>query len=116
MSAQQSMPKTIPATTAHRNFAELIKRTYSGKEHFIVERGGLPVVAIISMAEYESLMQERERHEQDKQKRLKRFQEHARAFGAEVERRGITEEQLMAELEKDRQEVYEEYYGDNQDR
>lgn len=109
------MPRTIPATTAHRNFAELIKRTYSGKEHFIVERGGLPVVAIISMAEYESLMQERERHDQDQQERLKRFQQAARAIGKAAEKSGLTEEQLMAELEKDKQKVYEEYYGDNQD-
>ena len=115
MSAQQSMPKTIPATTAHRNFAELIKRTYSGKEHFIVERGGLPVVAIISMVEYESLMKERKNQEQDKKERLKRFQAATRAIGEAVEKSGLTEEQLMVELEKDKQEVYEEYYGDNQD-
>ncbi len=106
------MPKTIPATTAHRNFAELIKRTYSGKEHFIVERGGLPVVAIISMTEYESLMKEREHREQDKQRRLKRFQEAARAIGEEVAKSGLSEEELMAEMEKIREQVYEDYYGD----
>jgi prevent-host-death family protein len=116
VSEQASIPVTIPATKAHRDFADLIRRTYSGKEHFIVERGGLPVVAIISMTEYEELMQERERHGQDKERRIKQFRAAARAIGEEVAKSGLTEEQLIAELEKDKQDIYEEYYGDNQDR
>ena len=54
MSQQLSTPITIGATKIHRNFAEIIRRAYSGEEHFIVEKDGLPVVALISMAEYEA--------------------------------------------------------------
>jgi prevent-host-death family protein len=107
MPSQPSTPVTIPATTVHRNFSDIIRRAHSGKEHFIVERDGLPVVVILPMAEYEEFLLERERKE-----RLRQFQEAARAIGEEIERRGITEEQLMAELEKTREALYQERYGD----
>jgi prevent-host-death family protein len=104
------MPITIPATQAHRQFGDLVRRAFSGKEHFIVEKDGLPVVAILSMAEYEDLMKERERRE----KRLHQFRQLAREIGQEYERQGLTEEEVLAELEKTREEVYKEQYGDNQ--
>jgi prevent-host-death family protein len=96
----------------HRKFGELIRRAYSGREHFIVEKDGLPVVVILSVAEYEKLAMERER--QDREERLQRFKQIAREMGEEIERRGITEEQMMAELKEIRREVYEEHYGGNQ--
>ena len=104
------MPVTIPATKAHRKFGDLIRRAFSGQEHFIVEKDGLPVVAIISMAEYEELMKERERRDQ----RLQRFRELTREMGEEFQRRGISEEQMMEELEKSKERVYQERYGDSQ--
>jgi prevent-host-death family protein len=110
--SHKSMPVTIPATKAHRQFGDLIRRVFSGKEHFIIEKDGLPVVAIISMDEYDELLRERERREQH----LKQFRKAARAIGGEFERRGLTEEQIMTELEKTKQEVYQEYYGDDQSR
>lgn len=111
MTSRPSMPITIPATIAHRQFGDLIKRAFSGREHFIVEKDGLPVVAILSMAEYQELMQERERLEQDKQERLKKFRKAARAIGEEIERQGLTEDEVMAKLEETRQRLYEENYG-----
>lgn len=108
MSSQKSMPITIPATVAHRQFGDLVRRAFSGKEHFIVEKDGLPVVAIVSMSEYEELMKERERREE----RLRRFEQHARAITAEVEQRGLSEEDVEAQVEAVRQRLYEEHYGD----
>lgn len=105
MALKESVPVTITATTAHRQFGELVRRAFSGKEHFIVEKDGLPVVAIISMAEYEELLREREI-------RLKQFQSAAKAIGEEYERLGLTEEEVMHQLEEAKREVYEEYYGD----
>jgi prevent-host-death family protein len=105
---RKSTPTKVPATDVHRNFGDLVRRTYSGQEHFIVERDGLPVVAIISMAEYEELMQERERREE----RLRKFEQSARAIGEEIERQGLTEEEVMAKLEEAKEEVYQAYYGD----
>ena len=107
MSSQRSMPVTIPATMAHRQFGDLVRRAFSGKEHFIVEKDGLPVVAIVSMADYEELMKEREQREE----RLKRFREAARNIGAEYERQGLSEDDVLAELETTRVEVHQEQYG-----
>jgi len=107
----KSMPVTINATTAHRQFGDLIKRAFSGKEHFIVEKEGLPVVAILSMTEYEELMKEREQFEQEKQRRLQRFETAARAIGKEIEKNGMTEEDMDALVEETRQRLFEEKYG-----
>ena|SRR5258708_2922058 len=109
MSSQKSMPVTVPANQA--NFTDLIHRATSGKEHFIVEEEGKPVVAIISKQEYDDLMQDHEAYEQDKQVRLKKFREAARSIGKAIEESGMTEEQLMEELEKDKEAVYQKYYG-----
>jgi prevent-host-death family protein len=98
---------TVPATTAHRQFGDLLRRAFSGKEHFLVEKDGLPVIAILSISEYEELMQERERREA----RLKKFQEAARAIGEEIERQGLSEEDVLAQLEETREQVYQKHYG-----
>ena len=113
MASEKSTPVIIPATQAHRKFGDLIRRVYSGKEHFVVEKDGLPVAAIISVQEYEALMEERDQWEQDRQARLKQFQETARAMGEEIARLGLTEEEVMAALEKTKAEVYQDYYGSN---
>lgn len=109
MALRKSIPVNIPATKAHRNFGDLIRRVFSGKEHFIVEKDGLPVVAIISMAEYEQLMKEREQH--DQQARLRQFTEAARAIGDEVAKTGLSEEELLATVEEVRQRLHDERHG-----
>jgi AbrB family looped-hinge helix DNA binding protein len=50
--------------------------------------------------------------QEERVRRAREFYELVRPFGEEVARRGITEEELMAELEKDKAAVYEKYYGD----
>jgi len=109
MSEQKSTAVTVPATDVHRNFGELLRRAFTGQEHFIVEKDGLPVVVIISKAEYDSLMAEHEA--QDKARRLKEFRENARAIGEEIEKLGLTEEDVMAKVDEVRQQLYEERYG-----
>ncbi len=105
-SSEKSMPVTISSTDVQRQFGQVVRRTYSGKEHFIVERDGLPVVAIISMNEYEDYMRER-----DRQARLREFREATRAMGEDVEAQGLTEEDTEAKVEEVRQRLYEERHG-----
>ncbi|HEC23076.1 MAG TPA: type II toxin-antitoxin system Phd/YefM family antitoxin [Chloroflexi bacterium] len=105
----KSKPVTVPATFAHRKFGDLIRRAFAGREHFIVEKDGLPVVAIISITEYEALMEERRQRED----RLRRLEEHARALGEEAAQRHISEEQLLEELRETRQEIYREEYDNS---
>ncbi len=61
-----------------------------------------PSVTLLSTTEYEQLLH---------YKRLAVFNEFTRQFGREVERRGLTEEELMIELEETKREVFEEQYG-----
>jgi len=44
-------------------------------------------------------------------KRLAVFNDFTRRFGQEVEKQNLTEEELMAELEETKREVFEEQYG-----
>jgi prevent-host-death family protein len=104
------MPVTIPATKVHRSFHEVVKRVVSGREHFIVERDDLPVVAIISMAEYEEFVKQQRLQEQ----RIERFKQLARSAGEEAERQGLTEEDVERMVEETRKELHQENYGDNQ--
>ncbi|GEM_PF-1591775 len=108
MSIPTSERLVIEAVQAQHNFDDLFQRASQG-ELVIVEKEGSPAVAMISIAEYETLIQRREQAEQEE--RLRRFEQAARAIGEEVERLGITEEQMMEELEKTREEVYREFYG-----
>ena len=48
--------RTVTATEAQNRFGALIKRAYADEEHLIVERGGIPVVAIVPMQDYERLV------------------------------------------------------------
>lgn len=92
----------INATEGHRSFGKLLKRVYNSDEHLVVERDGFPVAVMMSYQEYQEFQQ---------RQALVAFDRFSREFGDELERRGITEDELLAELEKDRQELYEEKYG-----
>ena len=92
------MPATITATEAKNRFGEVIRRVYKNGETLIVERGGLPVMAIVPMQEYQM---SREQY----------FVGFSRQLGCMAERQGLTEDQLLQELEEDKQAVYRETYG-----
>jgi prevent-host-death family protein len=92
----------IPASELHRSAAKTIKRVALNDEHVVVERDGYPVAVMLSYQEYERIMRERA---------ATLHRKLARALGAEAERQGITEENLMEELEEDKRQVFEERYG-----
>lgn len=60
-----------------------------------------PAVVLLSSAEYKQLL---------RYKRLFEFNEFTRQFGQEVEKRGLTEEELINDLEEAKREVFEEQY------
>lgn len=47
-----SQVTTISATQMHQKRGEMIKRCVRDKEHFIIERDGIPLVALIPIEEY----------------------------------------------------------------
>lgn len=93
----------VHMTELHRQLSQIIRQVALSDKHYIVEKGGLPVAALLPMSEYERLVRD---------SKLKDFEHHARKLGEEAKRRGITEEQLLAELEETKKEVYQEMYGD----
>jgi prevent-host-death family protein len=48
--------RMVTATEAKNRFGEIIKSAYLQEEHLIVQRGGIPVVAIVPMQDYERLI------------------------------------------------------------
>ena len=53
-------PKTIPAVQARVHLGDIMNRAFKKGESFIVEKSGIPIIAIVSAAEYTQLTQERE--------------------------------------------------------
>ena len=98
---------TLRSTEVQRNFREVVNRAGSGHEHIVVERDGLPVIVMLSVAEYTLLIRE---HEQ-RQERLKQFEATARRIGEEIERSGLSEEEILSQLEETQRQVYDERYG-----
>ena len=56
MNKSQPTVRIVTATEAKNKFGEIIKRAYATDEHLIVEKSGIPVVAIIPMADYQQLV------------------------------------------------------------
>jgi prevent-host-death family protein len=95
----------INASELHRAAGKMLKRVALQDEHLVVERDGYPVAVLLSYPEYENLMHMRA---------LAAHRELVNALGQEAERQGLSEEQLMAELEKDKRAAYNASYGSNQ--
>jgi prevent-host-death family protein len=51
------MIETIPITKARINLGEVIKRVHLNKENFILEKGGIPVAAILDIDEFEDWLE-----------------------------------------------------------
>jgi prevent-host-death family protein len=92
----------VNASELQRSSGKMLKRVAVAKEHLVVERDGYPVAVMMSFEEYEELMRERA---------LAAHRDLVITLGKEVERQGLTEEQLMEQLEASKRRVYEERYG-----
>ncbi len=98
----KSVERKISATEMRRNFGAVVRSLRQGREHAIIQTGGQPVAVLLSIAEYERLMG---------CDRLAVFNEFARNLGEEVETRGLSEEEVLADFEETRREVAEAQYG-----
>lgn len=102
MAERVPMAKVIGATEVRNNLGTLLNRVHRGKEQLVVEKLGIPVAAIISIKDYERY---RSLLVQEYHKEL------GRKLGTAAKAQGLTEEQLIADMEEDRQAVYDEIYG-----
>jgi hypothetical protein len=106
MATQKSNPAVVSATQVQRKFGDIVRRINRENVHFIVEKEGLAVMAIIPMTEYQEFIKEREEHEKGRKERLQRFREAARRVGEKIEELGLTEEELDAQVEIARKEYH----------
>lgn len=103
MAVKLPMKRTIGATEARNNLGQLLNRVHEREEHLVVEKLGIPVAAMISIDDYEQY------------RRLLAavmLKDLGRKVGAEAKRQGLTEEQLIEEMEEDRAAIYQELYGE----
>ena len=52
----------VHMTEMHRQLGQVIRKVALSDEHFVVEKGGLPVAVMLSMSEYERLVKEWKRN------------------------------------------------------
>jgi prevent-host-death family protein len=97
-----SIKTVIGATEVRNQFGKLLKEVHRGEKHFVVEKAGIPVAALISMREYEEFR---------RWLSIKLLNEMGRKLGAAAEQQGLTEERLIEEMEEDRRAVYAQTYG-----
>jgi prevent-host-death family protein len=97
-----SMKTVIGATEVRNRFGQILKEVHRGEKHYVVEKGGIPVAALISMQEYEEFRQWLAQ---------KLHHQLGRALGVEFRRQGISEEKLIEDMEQDRKAIYEQTYG-----
>lgn len=95
--------RIITVTELRRNFPLVVKRIHQKHEHTVIESKGVSVAVILSVEEYEKLT--------SVQNAKAAFRDFSRNLGREVEKLGITEEELMADLEITKRKVFEEQYG-----
>jgi len=50
------MVNRLPLTKARVNLGALIRRVHNNKEHFILEKDGIPVAALLDVDEYEDYL------------------------------------------------------------
>jgi prevent-host-death family protein len=64
---QRIETETVPASQARQRFGELIKQVYHRRSRVVVEKGGIPVIALVSVPDLERWTRlERERDERYK--------------------------------------------------
>src|SRR4051794_40123903 len=97
-----SMKSVVGATEVRNNFGMFLSQVYRGEEHLVVEKGGIPVAALIGMREYEKFQQ---------WLATQLLDEIGPKLHAAAQRQGLTEEKLLELMDEDREAIYQKEYG-----
>ena len=92
----------INASQTKQELETLLNRITDADERIVIERDGDPVAVMMSYQEYKTYRQQMAHH---------LLTEIGKKLGAEVEKQGLTEEQLIEEFRETRQELFNEKYG-----
>jgi prevent-host-death family protein len=96
-----SMKNIVGATEVRNHFGKFLRQVYRGEEHLVVEKGGIPVAALIGMREYEKFQQ---------WQAAQLINELGPKMHAVAQQHGLTEEQLLELMEEDRDAIYKQEY------
>ena len=102
MDGKKTNMSKINATEARQYFGKVIQRAYSGDEHLVVEKNGLPVVVILSIKDYEEMR---------KATALQNLQELNKSLNRKAQKIGLTEEELEKRVEETERGIFKELYG-----
>ncbi len=100
-----SSQRFISATQARRDFDAILRRLGKRREHTVIRSEGAPIAVLLPMAEYEQLVATK--------RRKSAFRNFARHLGVEVEKRGLSEEQFLGELEKTKRQMFAKQNGNS---
>lgn len=65
MRVRKPVTQTMSASETRQNFSEVVNRVYRGEERVVIERSGVPVVAIISPKDFERFQEFERRRDAD---------------------------------------------------
>ena len=100
--SRKPMMSVVNATEARQNFGKIISRAYSGQEHLVIEKNGLPVVVVLSVQDYERLRQEAA---------MQNLVEMGEALSEKAKRKGLSPESLLEQEERVKEDIFEDLYG-----
>ncbi|MBI5349765.1 MAG: type II toxin-antitoxin system Phd/YefM family antitoxin [Chloroflexi bacterium] len=93
----------ISITELRRNLTAVFRRLPKRREPTVIQSNGAPIAIILSLEEYKRLTARR--------RAQAAFYDFSRNLGRDVEKLGLTEEELMADLEITKRKVFAEQYG-----
>jgi prevent-host-death family protein len=88
-----SVKNVVGATEVRNHLGKFLSQVYRGEEHLVVEKGGIPVAAIIGMREYEKFQQ---------WLASELINKLGPKLNAVAQQQGLSEEELLALMEEDR--------------
>lgn len=89
-------------TDLHKRLGQIVQKVALSNKHYLVKKGGLPAIVMMSYAEYERMR---------KEAALLTLNHAVRTLGPEADRQDLTEEQAAQEMSHIRQQIYRELYG-----
>ena len=93
------VPVTIAATEAKNKFGQVLRKTQLEAQHFIIQRDGIPVAAVVPLQDYQRLVEATTAEVENSARRTEAAVA-LRAFLAEVHERmpDVPEEEVEADV------------------
>ena len=88
-------------TELHKRLGQIVQTVALSNKHYLVKKGGLPAIVMMSYAEYERMR---------KDAAIQTLNQSVRMLGPEAERQGLTEEHAVEDMRQVRRQVYQELY------